>query len=420
MPGDRRRVTTLLTIALCVSMVLVTLAVLVPAMHLSSLTPAALSAEVQSAEPRHAKTLTLKSPNPHLGGDFGWSVATSGKYVVVGAPGENDSGKTKGGNAYVYDAKTGALDRTLTDPNVQANGHFGYSVSIYGQTVVVGAPYETSGGYAEAGNVYVYDAATGTLLESLISPNAQSYGEFGTSVANTGSTVVIGAPDENSSGDYEAGNAYLFGATDRTLISTLTDPFAASHGYFGGSVAINGSHLLVGAAGEGSGYAFFYDTNGTYFRSYASLELGDVFGAAVALTSSRVAIGAPGAPDGATDSAGATYVYDESTGAASYTLVSQNPQEDGDFGCAVAIDTKSIVVGAYGEAVSDESQAGHLYEFKAASGDHVSTRSSPNAQSDGFYGWSVSLSTTDVVVGAPYETASGDGNAGHVYLYVTS
>ena len=78
--------------------------------------------------------------------------------------------------------------------------------------MVVGAPGETAGGQAEAGQAHTFDATTGTLIATLASPYAASTGEFGWSVAiNEGDPiVVVGAPMETASGQFVAGHAYLF------------------------------------------------------------------------------------------------------------------------------------------------------------------------------------------------------------------
>src|SRR2546421_695878 len=90
-----------------------------------------------------SSAVTLASPNPQLDGNFGQSVAISGTTVVVGAPGETANEAILAGNAYVFDAASGSLV-TFTDPNVEARGFFGTSVAISGTTVVVGAPGETA------------------------------------------------------------------------------------------------------------------------------------------------------------------------------------------------------------------------------------------------------------------------------------
>ena len=104
---------------------------------------------------------------------------------------------------------------TLTSPNAQTGGDFGSSVAVSGTTVVVGAPLESAGTPAQplAGHAYVFDASTGFLTPTtLTSPNAQIDGFFGSSVAvNEGDPiVVVGAPDESGGGSPAGGHAYVF------------------------------------------------------------------------------------------------------------------------------------------------------------------------------------------------------------------
>src|SRR3989442_1683190 len=100
-----------------------------------------------------SSAVTLASPNPQLDGNFGQSVAISGTTVVVGASGETAGLQLQAGNAFVLDAASGSLAFTLTSPNAVTCGNFGQSVAISGTTVVVGAPGETAGGFA--GHAYV-------------------------------------------------------------------------------------------------------------------------------------------------------------------------------------------------------------------------------------------------------------------------
>jgi len=196
-----------------------------------------------------SSAVTLESPNPQNIGWFGLSVAISGTTVVVGAPEEDVlvfpiAVFLHAGQAYVIDATSGSLVSTLTSHNAVANGEFGASVAISGMTVVVGAPHETAGG-----NAYVFDAASGSLIRTLPSPNG---GGFGASVAISGTTVVVGAPSETAGGQAFAGRAYTLDATTGTVIATLDSPYAQYKGDFGVSVAINECDptVVVGAPGE--------------------------------------------------------------------------------------------------------------------------------------------------------------------------
>src|SRR5207249_6195441 len=110
---------------------------------------------------------------------------------------------------------------------------------------VVGAPGEAAGIPAaiQAGKAYLFDATDGSLITTLTSANAQTDGVFGSSVGVSGTTVVVGAPDESAGTPAQpfAGHAYVFDATDGSLITTLTSPNAQTGGDFGSSGAVSGT-----------------------------------------------------------------------------------------------------------------------------------------------------------------------------------
>src|SRR5579864_5175918 len=62
---------------------------------------------------------------------------------------------------------------TLTSPNVQSNGYFGYSVAAGAKFAIIGAAGEVPE------HAYVYSAATGALMHTLTSPNPQQHAAFG-------------------------------------------------------------------------------------------------------------------------------------------------------------------------------------------------------------------------------------------------
>jgi FG-GAP repeat len=83
-------------------------------------------------------------------------------------------------------------------------------VAISDTTVVVGAPVEKARGYDHAGHSYTFNAASGALISTLASPNAQAKRYFGWSVAVGGTRAVIGAIQETAAGYSYAGHAYVF------------------------------------------------------------------------------------------------------------------------------------------------------------------------------------------------------------------
>jgi hypothetical protein len=198
---------------------------------------------------------TLTSPNPQLAGGFGWSVATLENTVVVGAPSEAVNGFENAGRAYMFNALTGSLIRTLMTPNPQPGGTFGQSVSVaagaINNIVAVGAPNELVPEVQQvSGNAYTFNAMTGALLNTFTSPNPQFNGLFGSTVAVLGNTLAVGAPNETVSELLEAGRVYVFNALTGSLIITLTSPHPQVGGNFGASVALSNEFIIVGAPSE--------------------------------------------------------------------------------------------------------------------------------------------------------------------------
>jgi hypothetical protein len=264
---------------------------------------------------------TLTSPTPQSTVSergFGHSVSISGTTVVVGAPAETANALAGAGHAYVFDATDGSLITTLTSPTPQNPGFFGLSVSISGTTVVVGAPRETANAVPLAGDAYVFNATDGSLITTLTSPNAQSNGEFGFSVSISGTTVVVGAPDETANALAVAGHAYVFDALTGSPIASLTSPYAQAGGAFGTSASVSCNTVVVGALGEtangqtGAGHAYSFDaTTGFLTTTLTSpnAQGGGQFGTSVAVSGTTVVTGAPLETGGGFTQAGHAYIF---------------------------------------------------------------------------------------------------------------
>jgi len=251
---------------------------------------------------------------------------------------------------------------TLASPNPQLNGEFGYSVAISGSLVVVGAPEENVSGYAQAGSVYVFNAQTGALVAQLSDPNSQYYGEFGYFVAIIGNDVVVGGN----------GNAYTFDAQTGTLIAIQQSPNSQDSESAGYSIATSGDIVVVGAPSanvSSDAYAgnanISNATTGALIANLRSpnLQYFGNFGEAVAASGNFVVVSAPGETVGGNSSAGRAYAFDAQTGALVATLASASPEYNGNFGFSLAISGSVAVVGAPGETVDGEAYAGRAYIF---------------------------------------------------------
>jgi hypothetical protein len=178
----------------------------------------------------------------HEYGSFGSALEINGSYMIVG---ESNQDKV-----YVYDLTDGSLLYTFSDPVSLGNG-FGFATAITDTHAIVSAPrYNNSLGAA-----HIYDLSDGSLLYTVENTNSvnESWAFFGRSVALNGSYAVVGANNEHANGVDQEGQAYVFDLSDGSLVDTIDHPNAVGTTQgdnFGYSVAINNTHVAVGAYRE--------------------------------------------------------------------------------------------------------------------------------------------------------------------------
>ena len=190
---------------------------------------------------------------------FGLSVAVSGDTAVVGSI--NDAEGNLAGAAYVFHRNQGGADnwgevKKLTSFDLQAGDLFGDSVAVSGDTAVVGALHEDAGATA-AGVAYVFERDQGGHdnwgeVQRLTSFAAQHYGQFGQSVAVSGDTVLVGADSEDT-----GGAAYVF-YYDQGGIAELPGADATSRETDGSSRVYVGIAVAVAASAVGLGGVAWY------------------------------------------------------------------------------------------------------------------------------------------------------------------
>jgi len=253
---------------------------------------------------------------------FGVSVAISGSIAIVGSPSDDDSG-LQSGSAYSFDTTTGAQIAKLLWSGSAVNDFFGWSVAISGPTAIVGAPYDDHGPtLLDSGSAYRFDAATGALTLGFSRGDGAAGDYFGWSVAISGAPAVgaravIGAWGDDDNGS-NSGSAYLFDTTTGAQMAKLLPSDGASYDFFGTSVAISGTTAIVGAHwdddnGGDSGSAYLFDT--TTGAQIAKLlpsdgATDDHFGISVAISSPTAIVGARYDDDDGMDS-GSAYLLDQ-------------------------------------------------------------------------------------------------------------
>ncbi len=191
---------------------------------------------------------------------FGASIAISGTTVIVGAPSDDDIGANSG-SAYLFDTRTGEeMAKFHADDGAEFE-NFGESVGISGVIAIVGA----EGNDDLFGSAYLFDVTNPSnpvQIAKLVADDAAELDEFGT-VAIGPSFAIVGAQWDDDNGD-RSGSAYLFDAMTGIQITKLLPDDGGALDRFGSSVAISGSTVIVGAYldddhGMNSGSAYVFD-----------------------------------------------------------------------------------------------------------------------------------------------------------------
>jgi hypothetical protein len=367
-------------------------------------------------------------PAAPAGDLFGSSVAISGTRVVVGGY-LDDTGASNAGRVHIYDLVN------ATNPSRASADWFGFAVAISENRIVVGAHQDDTGA-ANAGIAYVYDLAGGTPIVpvlTLTNPSPAPGDFFGYSVSISGTRVVIGAPFDDA-GAVNAGSAYVYDlstATPAVPWVTLTNPGPAVADLFGSSVSISGTRLVVGVPSDdtgavNAGSAYVYDlvastpTAPVKTLNNPSPGFDDRFGYCVAISGTRVAVGCPRADFSATDS-GRAYLYDLNSAVPSipaFTLTNPSPAASNLFGASVALSGTRLVVGVP-MGNSGATNSGFAYIYNLAGGTPVvpiDILNNPSPASGDNFGTSVAIDATIVIAGAPFDDTSGqDRGAAYVF-----
>lgn len=313
-----------------------------------------------------AEVAKLAPPDPALATDFGLSVAISGDWALIGAPGAGAAGEghfysrvpfsqpgqwlpvqavgpsvaTWGfghdvaldgnraavasfvcagclGTNYVaiFERVGGAWQETqvLAGPGLEG---YGMDLALRGDYLAVGAPW-TNG---QEGGVYVYehDGSSFQQVAQVAPPRPQAYAQFGAAVdIGSDGRLLVGVPQDDAHAS-RAGTAYSFSATNGWSYGAELGPRSRQASqYFGISASFSGAFAVVGAFGDGyanwqwpgAGYAFVDSLFGWVVRE--QLKASDSpplqwLGYAAAISGDWALLGAPA---GDTDNIGAAYFY---------------------------------------------------------------------------------------------------------------
>ncbi|MFN0136974.1 MAG: dockerin type I domain-containing protein [Phycisphaerae bacterium] len=375
---------------------------------------------------------------------FGFSVAVSGDTAVIGTYSDEHAGGISDGSAYIF-VRAGEVwvqQAKLTASDAAANDQFGNSVAISGDTVVVGAHFDdlVNGSFFNEGSAYVFvrSGTVWTQQAKLIASDAAISDDFGFSVSLEGDTAVIGARINDIPGGPDGGSAYVFvrAGTVWTQQAMLTPSDPGSSDQFGWSVAVSGDTAAVGAhyddhaAGTDAGSAYIFTRSGAAWTQQAKLigadvGAGDEFGRSVALSGDTAVIGAY--RDIYVVGANAAYVFVKPPGGwtnmtETAKLTASHAAAADSFGHSVAVSSNTVVVGAHLGNDAGHNNAGAAYVFVKPPGGWINmtetaTLTASDAAASDLFGFFVALSGDTAVVGAWGDNHAGGSDAGSAYVF---
>lgn len=355
------------------------------------------------------------------------AVASPGIQLTDGAAAADD-----------HDGSAPARNRTrLVPADGVADDGFGNAVAVEGGTVVVGAPNADAQGKDSPGAAYVFEQTPSGPRQYRLtgrSPNRED--RFGTSVAISGDTVIIGVQYDDNPFGQDSGSAYVFvraAGGGWVQQAQLIAPDGVRYDGFGASVDIDGDTAVVGAAvvaTDGSGAnptaTYVFQRSASTWSFQTRIEVPNFSGTFIhsprglALQGDTLLIGASSADVTPGDDTGAVYVFERSGGQwlARPRVPNPDPQYRDRFGVAVSLEGDTMVVGATGnDGPAEDSGEVYVYLRSGAGWALQAQLQAPNPRADDRFGYQTAVDGDRLVVGRPGRATSAGEDAGQALVY---
>lgn len=212
-----------------------------------------------------------------------------------------------------------AIRQKLENPDTgHPPGDMGVSVAVDGDTMVLGAPETNSSGLSEAGSVYVYTrdgSGFWTLQAELITSDPLKDARFGRKVAISGDTIVVLGREWLQPERRWTNVVFVF--TRSGLVWTqeqkLTSDIPGENYYGDRSLAVSGDTVAVGVNAEVGATVHVFTRLGSTWTLQQKLlgappNASNRFGASVSLSGDTIVVGASHCDDYGVD-AGSAYVF---------------------------------------------------------------------------------------------------------------
>jgi len=314
----------------------------------------------------------------------------------------------------------------LTGPGEGAS-LFGRAVSIEGDTILVGAPFDT-GGAVFSGAAYAFGFDGSQWALETIFAVADTDDAFGFAVALSGARSAFGAPGHVEA-QTASGAVYVFDFDGQDWVqqAILTAIGASDGDKFGSAIALDGIRIVAGAPfdderGTDAGAAYVFEFDGAAWSQQAKLTASDggpdenFAGTSVAIDGDVVVVGAPLHGGGST-AEGAAYVFrfDGETWSQEAKLTASDAAPGDNFGLSVSVSGNIALVGSpFHDAGASDSGAAYAFRFDGESWLPLVKLTAPEAVADGNFGVSTAYDGELALVGAPLSSSTGSA-----YLFLS-
>ncbi len=365
----------------------------------------------------------LQSGTETEGVRFGSSVAATGERLLVGLSG------TRTGDVAEYHSTDAGWQRDGLLSTGSRNGdRFGFAIAVSGSFALVGSP-RFDGGAADTGAVRSLAAGAARwqalptariLAPSVFGDYVAAGDSAGAAVATDGETLVIGVPERDRNRLANAGQALVFERSDSgtpadpiddtwTFVAALSPLSVGGHDRFGSAVAVSRNTIAISAPNDRAGSVYVFRRESGVWAEHQKIRgttsrSRDSFGASLALSGGVLAVGAPTAGAGQNNEVGRVWLYRDlgSSFLEEAQLTAESPQVGSRFGHSVALSGSELAIGApYHTGPRGDEGVVETYLSGPVAWERIQRLHGPSLTGGSRFGESVALQGLTLAVGAP-------------------
>ena len=313
---------------------------------------------------------------------FGDVVSLSGDTLAVGVKYDDVGANADQGSVRVFvrSGTSWSAQATLTAADGAVQDLFGSSISLSGDTLAVGVPSDDVGANANQGSVRVFvrSGTSWSAQATLTAADGAASDQFGFSISLSGDTLAVGVPYDDVGSNVFQGSvrAFIRSGTSWSAQATLTYFYGSASDQFGYSISLSGDTLAVGVPYDDFGASVNQGVVGVFIRSGTSWSAqatftaadgaaNDQFGYSISLSGDTLAVGVPFDDVGTNVNQGGVRVFVRSgtSWSAQATLTGSDGGASDQFGYSISLSGDTLAVGVLGDDVGANADQGSVRIF---------------------------------------------------------